>query len=610
MRKGIVFKLFILTTALCTLILACIFVGQTLFFKQYYVNKKVNAIQTNIQKFKKDYEKNKDNLQSIQRLEQDFSINNNALITLLDTNGNLKNTKDFYIEVKVTDSFEKGLINTTLTIPLYHLINIDDITHNFNKYISTNSELGCLFVSQKTSNTLVPVQLIMYNTGLTYENQQLLKKIKPYFNESGYIDESGYIKQNDLGLRLVNIEGTIQTIRIPEENTLSNMIYTNRLFMQKINDFQIKTLFNENQFKKATLQILDAEENGIKYRLFIQPIAEPNGETTYIFALASLQPVDEAIQMIKDYYIYIVIFVLFLILLAAFYYSKQIAKPLLQINNTTQKMAKLDFSEAIPITSKDEIGDLSQNINMLSTTLHSHINKLQEDIEKEKQLEHTRKEFIAGVSHELKTPLSIMKSCLSILKDGVASHKKEYYFNAMESEVNKMDLLIVDMLELAKLESGTYKMEMQSFHINEMIEYICEHLSFEIKNKQLNIQTSLSEIEVLANPHRIEQVITNFITNAIRYTPENESIIISSEEEESTCVKICIENKGAHIPEEQLNKIWERFYRGDASRQRSTGGTGLGLAISKNILDLHGVQYGVYNTKDGVLFFFYLNKNV
>lgn len=609
MRKGIVFKLFILTTALCTLILACIFVGQTLFFKQYYVNKKVNAIQTNIQKFKKDYEKNKDNLQSIQRLEQDFSINNNALITLLDTNGNLKNTKDFYIEVKVTDSFEKGLINTTLTIPLYHLINIDDITHNFNKYISTNSELGCLFVSQKTSNTLVPVQLIMYNTGLTYENQQLLKKIKPYFNESGYIDESGYIKQNDLGLRLVNIEGTIQTIRIPEENTLSNMIYTNRLFMQKINDFQIKTLFNENQFKKATLQILDAEENGIKYRLFIQPIAEPNGETTYIFALASLQPVDEAIQMIKDYYIYIVIFVLFLILLAAFYYSKQIAKPLLQINNTTQKMAKLDFSEAIPITSKDEIGDLSQNINMLSTTLHSHINKLQEDIEKEKQLEHTRKEFIAGVSHELKTPLSIMKSCLSILKDGVASHKKEYYFNAMESEVNKMDLLIVDMLELAKLESGTYKMEMQLFHINEMIEYICEHLSFEIKNKQLNIQTSLSEIEVLANPHRIEQVIANFITNAIRYTPENESIIISSEEE-STCVKICIENKGAHIPEEQLNKIWERFYRGDASRQRSTGGTGLGLAISKNILDLHGVQYGVYNTKDGVLFFFYLNKNV
>ncbi|WP_242217917.1 cell wall metabolism sensor histidine kinase WalK [Bacillus cereus group sp. BfR-BA-01380] len=606
MKKGIVFKLFILTTVLCMLILACVFVGQTVFFKQYYVNKKINTIKTNIQSFKKDYVKNKDNLQSIQRLEQDFSRNNNASITLLDTNGNLKNGNDFYIEVKVEDSSKKELINTTLIIPLYNLINIGDIS--LKEHLSPNKKLLGYFVSPKTSTTLVPYHLVradndqeVVNQKLV--NQQILKKVDSYFGGRDVM------KQNNLGQQNVGVYGKIQTIHIPEENTLSNSIYTNHLFMQKVNEFQAKILFDEERLKQDTLQILEKEENGIKYRLFIQPITEPNGETTYIFALASLQPVDEAIQMIKDYYIYIIIFALSLIFLAAFYYSKKIAKPLLQINTTTQKMAKLDFSEAIPITSKDEIGDLSQNINILSTTLHSYINNLQQDIEKEKQLEHTRKEFIAGVSHELKTPLSIMTSCMSILKDGVASHKKDYYFKAMETEVNKMNLLIVDMLELAKLESGTYKMEMRPFLINKTIEHICEHLSFEIKNKQLNVQTSLSEIEVLANPHRIEQVITNFITNAIRYTPENERIIISAEEE-STCVKICIENKGSHIPEEQLSKIWERFYRGDTSRQRSTGGTGLGLAISKNILDLHGVQYGASNTKDGVLFFFYLNKNV
>jgi len=606
MRKGIVFKLFILTTVLCMLILACIFVGQTIFFKQYYANKKTNAIKTNIQSFKKEYVQNKDNLQSIQRLEQDFSRNNNASITLLDTNGNLKNINDFYIEVKVEYSSKEELINTnaTLKIPLYNLTNIEDIPPVFKESFLEHSKFSIFFVSPRTSTTLVPCLLHINATNLELANQRILKKIDIYSPS-----ESNFTKQGDLGLQHVVVRGTIQTIHIPEENAVSNLIYTNRLFMKKINDFQAKILFDENKFKQDTLQILEEEENGIKYRLFIQTITEPNGETTYIFALASLQPVDEAVQMIKDYYIYIIIFALFLVFLAAFYYSKQIAKPLLQINNTTQKMAKFDFSETIPITSKDEIGDLSQNINILSTTLHSHINKLQQDIEKEKQLEHTRKEFIAGVSHELKTPLSIMKSCMSILKDGVASHKKDYYFKAMETEVNKMNLLIVDMLELAKLESGTYKVEMKPFLINEAIEHICEHLSFEIKNKQLNVQTNLSEIEVLANLHRIEQVITNFITNAIRYTPENESIIISTEEE-STSVKICIENKGAHIPEEQLIKIWERFYRGDTSRQRSTGGTGLGLAISKNILDLHSVQYGVSNTKDGVLFFFYLNKNV
>ena len=202
-----------------------------------------------------------------------------------------------------------------------------------------------------------------------------------------------------------------------------------------------------------------------------------------------------------------------------------------------------------------------------------------------------------------------MKSCISILKDGVASHKKEYYFEAMEKEVDKMDMLIVDMLELAKFESGTYKMKMDTFHIDQAIEHICDQLSMEINNKQLNVHKKLSRVKVLANQHRIEQVITNFITNAIRHTPEKETIMIFTAEENER-VKVCVKNKGSHIPEEQLDKIWERFYRGDTFRQRSKDGTGLGLAISKNILDLHDVRYGVYNTEDGVLFYFYLNKTV
>lgn len=102
-------------------------------------------------------------------------------------------------------------------------------------------------------------------------------------------------------------------------------------------------------------------------------------------------------------------------------------------------------------------------------------------------------------------------------------------------------------------------------------------------------------------------MIVNFITNAIRYTPNKEDIIISTIDEKDR-IKVCIENKGTHIEEEQLDKIWDRFYRVDAARQRSQGGTGLGLAISKNILELHEVEYGVKNTEDGVLFYFYLQK--
>ncbi|MBR2567942.1 MAG: two-component sensor histidine kinase, partial [Paenibacillus sp.] len=266
-----------------------------------------------------------------------------------------------------------------------------------------------------------------------------------------------------------------------------------------------------------------------------------------------------------------------------------------------------DFSESIPVTTKDEIGNLSRNINVLSARLHSHITRLEEDIEQEKQLEQTRKEFISGVSHELKTPLSVIQSCLSILKDGVASHKRDYYFTAMEDEVKRMDLLIVDMLELAKYESGTYKMEMEFFDIADVLERVSGKFTSVLASKQLQIHIHLQSVEVVANQRRIEQVIVNFLMNAICYTPERQSIVVSMLDEEDT-VQVCIENKGVYISDEQLEKIWDRFYRGEPSRQRASGGTGLGLAISKKILELHRVSYGVANSSEGVLFYFSLHK--
>lgn len=177
----------------------------------------------------------------------------------------------------------------------------------------------------------------------------------------------------------------------------------------------------------------------------------------------------------------------------------------------------------------------------------------------------------------------------------------------MEDEVKRMDLLIVDMLELAKYESGTYTLDMDSFYVDAVIERVCAKLASDIKAKQLHLNTSLKPAEVVANERRIEQVVVNFLNNAIRYTPERESILITTSEDQDA-VKICIENKGASIPDEQLEKIWDRFYRGEPSRGRSTGGTGLGLAICKKILEMHGVAYGVTNTSDGVLFYFQLNK--
>ncbi|MDA2232248.1 sensor histidine kinase [Bacillus cereus] len=614
MKKGIVLKLFTLTTALCMLILATIFIGQTIFFKQYYANRKVEDIKVNLNSFEKNYLNRAGNAEEIQKLEQDFLRENNTWITTLDKNGNLKHADDFYFEVTIDRRQQKSFGQQIFKIPLGNLVNIEEIDNKLSEQF-LGQEI--YFSGVRKEDSFIPFSFSLSKQNLSGSNKPLEKafneKMSKLNEEKKRAVEEQLVKEKkpavqeqaaqELG---VYIGGRVTKVQLPDVKGPVNPIYKNGIFLDSIKEFQTNLLLKESKPIQYTTQTMDYEKNDIKYKLLIKPI-EKDGSVTYIYAMASLQPVDEAVQMVQDYYIYIIAFVVVLIFLASFYYSKQIAKPLLKINDTTKKIAQLDFTEKIPITSKDEIGDLSKNINVLSNKLHSHIGQLEEDIEKERKLENTRKEFISGVSHELKTPLSIMKSCISILKDGVAEHKKEYYFQAMEREVDKMDTLILDMLELAKFESGTYKMKKSSFYIDTVIEDICEHLSVEIEKKELHVHKNIHSFEVIANQGRIEQVIVNFITNAIRYTPNKEDIIISTIDEKDR-IKVCIENKGTHIEEEQLDKIWDRFYRVDTARQRSQGGTGLGLAISKNILELHDAEYGVKNTEDGVLFYFYLPK--
>ncbi|OME94685.1 MULTISPECIES: sensor histidine kinase [Paenibacillus] len=603
MKKGIVLKLFLLTTGLCLFILAVIFIGQTVFFKQYYVHQKVKSVNKALQAYEQIDLNRAANAQEMVKLEQDFYQKNNTWIATLDARGNLKYTEDYIMEIKLEHSDDAMFSNKTLNVPLYSFINVEDFSSN-NPFLTPWIKEGEPIAIEGLIMNNQPViqRMAMHAYNLREENQ--LENRQMVNKEGEVLNRTNVIQYREKYPGFL-VKGTIAKVRIPKGAEVSR--YTNHLFLDRIKAFQADLLYGDYDPAVNSNRIMDVEEYRVDYKIFVDRIQDGDGNPAYLFAMTSLQPVNEAAGMIQNYYAYIIIATLLLVMLASFYYSRQIARPLLRINRTTRQMADLDFSEKIPITTKDEIGDLSRNINELSERLHSHILQLEQDIEKEKQLENTRKEFISGVSHELKTPLSVIQSCLAILKDGVASHKRDYYFKAMEDEVKRMDLLIVDMLELAKYESGTYKMNKDSFYIDTVIERTCAKMAVDIAGKQLHLHTSLEPIEVVGNELRIEQVIVNFLTNAIRYTPEQQSILVTATEEQDT-VKICIENKGTRIPDEQLEKIWDRFYRGEPSRKRSTGGTGLGLSISKKILEMHGVPYGVTNTPNGVLFYFHLNK--
>ncbi|GAB6442938.1 HAMP domain-containing sensor histidine kinase [Bacillus luti] len=596
-NRSIVFKLFLLTSTLFTIIFLLFFLGQSLFLEKFYINKKVKTVQTAFEKFIDNYEKSGKSYEEIRKLKQEFHDKTNADMQFLDSNGIIKSENNFYIDVINTNNHK------TYSIPLNNLLTPEE----YNKFENLGLKKdGMIHVAGFVQgNIITPLELTTnYNR---WRNEHV---------NSDFQSINGNPSKNKLTSRYktttqIVFTGVISKLQLPSkaEVRLANDFET----LQAVQSFAGTIRDGTSNPQQLNTYILDGGEN-IKNSIFVKPIMENGKITEYAFAIASLQPVNEAMLVLKDYYVYALIIVFLVIILLSFYYSKIIVKPLIKINRVTKKMANFDFSEKLPVTADDEIGGLSGSINTLSVNLKDRIDrlnvantKLQQDIERERQLEKTRKEFISGVSHELKTPLSVIRSFAEGIKDGV-SKDTTYYTDVILEETENMNRLIVEMLELAKLESGTYKLEMTTFSIGELIQQVYTKLLFSMEEKHLQVDVDVdSSIYVKANRSRIEQVVVNLLSNAIRYTPDGEKIQVSVVETEDT-VKVEIENTGNPIPEESLEKIWDRFYRLDASRSRHTGGTGLGLSIVKNILDLHHAEYGVYNTTNSVVFYFNLQK--
>ena len=220
-----------------------------------------------------------------------------------------------------------------------------------------------------------------------------------------------------------------------------------------------------------------------------------------------------------------------------------------------------------------------------------------------------RKEFIASVSHELKTPISIIEGYAEGLKDGIPKGDDiAYYLDVIIDESKNMNSLVCDMLDLSQLESGNFKLNMSQFNIFEFINSIYKKYLNSINDKhlKLNISSTMKNIIVYGDPYRIEEVINNLISNAIRHTPLNKTIAITLKLQENR-ILVEIENEGSFIENEDLDRIWDKFYKVDKSGNKHLGGTGLGLSIVKNILFLHKSDFGVLNTNTGVCFYFTLD---
>ncbi|MBY0595508.1 sensor histidine kinase [Bacillus bingmayongensis] len=597
-KRSIVFKLFLLTSTLFTVTFLLFFLGQSLFLEKFYINKKVQTVQTAFEKFISSYEKSNGTFEEIRKLKQEFHEKTNAEVVLLDPNGIIKDENNYYIEI-VDES------NKSYSIPLNNILTNDEYTKFMNLQLKNNDIILIDGILKK--DVIIPVTITTrYNS---WQNDNIISDFKLFDIDWASAKKNKYVKDTRLGIH--TFKGVVSKIHLPSKNDLR--LANNLETLQGIQHWELSVMLGKTNSNELTTFTIGEEENG-KSQIFVKPVIENRKVKEFAFAMTSLQPVNEAMLVLKDYYVYALIIVFLVIILLSFYYSKIIVKPLIKMNRVTKKMANFDFTEKLPVSADDEIGGLSSSINTLSVNLKDRIDrlnvantKLQQDIERERQLEKTRKEFISGVSHELKTPLSVIRSFAEGIKDGV-SKDNTYYTDVILEETENMNRLIVEMLELAKLESGTYKLEMDPFSLGELVQQVYTKLLFSMEEKQLQVEIDANpSIYVKANRNRIEQVVVNLLSNAIRYTPDGKEIRIRVIEHEDK-VKVEIENTGNPIPDESLQKIWDRFYRLDASRSRHTGGTGLGLSIVKNILELHHAEYGVYNTNDSVVFYFDLQK--
>lgn len=301
----------------------------------------------------------------------------------------------------------------------------------------------------------------------------------------------------------------------------------------------------------------------------------------------------------------------------AFFFARKFTQPVLELNRLAQSMAQLDFSQKYIVNRSDEIGELGQNINHLSDQLDTAITDLNlknkqllADVEKERKLDKMRKDFISSVSHELKTPLSLLLGYAEGLKENVIHDEasKNYYCSVIIDEAEKMDKLIKDLLNLSQIESGFYQLNRTDFNLSLLLDDILLKYQTVLRDKGLTLEVT-KEAEVLINGDslRIEQIILNLLNNAIDHADFTKTIKIYITPVADK-LRFFVYNSGKPIPEDSREKIWTSFYKTDKARTREYGGYGLGLSIVRALQELHGNTYGSINMAEGVAFWFDLTK--
>ncbi len=432
---------------------------------------------------------------------------------------------------------------------------------------------------------------------------------------NNFVDDYYYGKKIESMNEIIGDINKMYDICQSEDEALANIDYLGYNFDGKISIYDRNTKFvvyDSKKFQYTSGKIIEEityKDNsayvyetsypveGARWLIYIEELQ--NGKLALL--QISVVAMDEAISVIQSFFNYLVIIGLAVAIVIAFVLARNISSPIKQLHKVASGIGTMKFDIKYSGTREDEIGQLGNQLNQISDTLLHTITDLQIELEKGKNIDKMRRRFVAQVSHELQTPISIISSYMEALTDGIVEENEiEGYYQIIEDESSKMSKIVKDLLQLSQLESGTLKFVVEPLDIIPFMESIL------IKYQQLAFQKNiilkydfhgLNSVMINADKLRLEQGITNILTNAFKHS--NDYVIVDLTRFGNKLM-LNIENSGDIIDIIDLQHIFESFYKGRTDKKIE--GTGLGLSIASKIFEKHDIKYSVYNKKDGVVF--------
>lgn len=472
---------------------------------------------------------------------------------------------------------------------------------------------------------LIVTNNVVLETFYLYSKQNTLKKVYEQIN-SYYSTPSQNI---DLELELgkIAINNNFDILICSDDNV--SIYTTDSDFMNTLHEMNAITYYANIEEQKNVLYSND--------KMNIRKVKERKSGITYILLSAMLDngymlyiripiaPIQESVKISNNFLLLIGGITILAAGIFASFISKKFTEPILELDGIARKMSKLDFSQKYRITdTEDEINNLGKSINIMSDKLEKTIKQLrstnielEKDIEEKSRIDEMRKQFISDVSHELKTPIALIQGYSEGLLENVTTDEesRKFYAEVILDETNKMDRLVKQLLELMKLEYGKREFQNKKFNIVELIKEVIRKSKVMLDENNIKVELDSEEqVYVNADEFYIEQVVTNYFTNAMKHVIDinGEKLIKISVKPniEENKVRISVFNTGENIAEEDLNRIWNRFYKVDTSRNRDAGGSGIGLSLVKAIMNNYQNDYGVINTENGVEFYFDLDLEI